>query len=258
MRYVICHYHLFKNSGTSFDELLQKNYGDQFCAFDGPFPFFKISQDELSRVIRNVDAVAYSSHQISLPVPASLEFQALPAVFIRHPLLRIRSIYQFGKKSPEATSGGRDAGDMAFEQWVLAGHDNLSKLSAISNQQTQLLGGTYGREGLRSLARDQSCVADIDQARRNLQGVELLARTEFYEQDVRAFGTILAAYGIDFTYHEMGPSNATSSDLAADLGQRINNVESELGKRTFNWLMDMNRQDLELFDYACQRLDRGG
>ena len=86
MRHVICHYHIYKNSGTTFDHLLERNFGDRHLRFDGPFPYFSIGQRELAKVIaRNRSCVAFSSHQISLPIPASLDFNVLPVVFVRHP-----------------------------------------------------------------------------------------------------------------------------------------------------------------------------
>ena len=49
MRHVICHYHIYKNSGTTFDHLLARNFGDRHVCFDGPFPYFTIGQKELAK-----------------------------------------------------------------------------------------------------------------------------------------------------------------------------------------------------------------
>ena len=79
MRHVICHYHIYKNSGTSFDEILRANYGERHIGFDGPFPYFAISQQELAKIIqRNPKAKAFSSHQTSLPPPCSPLASARP------------------------------------------------------------------------------------------------------------------------------------------------------------------------------------
>ncbi len=256
MRRVICHYHIFKNSGTSFDELLEKNYGDRFCTFDGPFPFFKISQEELTKVIRNVKAVAFSSHQISLPVPPSLDLDVLPVVFIRHPLLRIRSIYQFGKQSPESTPGGIETRQMSFEEWVMSDHHDLARLSSLSNEQTRRLGGVYGREPQKRHVPGKGFIADVCQALRNLAAVELLARTEFYDHDVKRFERILADKDLSFTFHDLKPSNTTSKDITAGIEERLDNVRDELGNKAYNMLLDFNQQDMELFEYTCRRLER--
>ena len=101
-RSVIVHYHTFKNSGTSFDELLTANYQDAHLCFDGPFPYTLFNQQELLKVIRrNPNKIAFSSHSIRLPVPTDLEHNAIAALFVRHPILRIRSVYGFEMRSAE-------------------------------------------------------------------------------------------------------------------------------------------------------------
>ena len=105
MRTVIIHYHIYKNAGTSFDHVLGHNFGDRHELFDGPFPFFTIDQEQLDRIImRRPQAVAFSSHQIMLPPPSSLDYRALAAIFVRNPFLRIASIYRF-KRGPERADG---------------------------------------------------------------------------------------------------------------------------------------------------------
>ena len=105
MRTVIVHYHIYKNAGTSFDHVLQHNFGDRVELFDGPYPFFTIDQEQLDRIIlRRPAAVAFSSHQVILPAPSSLDYRTLSAIFVRNPFLRIASIYRF-KRGPETVDG---------------------------------------------------------------------------------------------------------------------------------------------------------
>jgi hypothetical protein len=102
-RNVLLHYHIFKNSGTTFERVLNDNYGEQHISFDGPFPFSHINQDQLSMIVeRHPAAVACSSHQIHLPVPSSMAFRAIPVVFIRNPMLRIRSVYFFSQRQNQS------------------------------------------------------------------------------------------------------------------------------------------------------------
>jgi|GEM_PF-517306 len=105
MRTVILHYHIYKNAGTSFDHVLSHNFKGRHELFDGPYPFFTIDQEQLDRIImRKSAAVAFSSHQIMLPPPSSLEYRALAAIIVRNPFLRIASIYRF-KRGPERADG---------------------------------------------------------------------------------------------------------------------------------------------------------
>ncbi len=105
MRTVLVHYHIYKNAGTSFDHVLAHNFAGRHELFDGPYPFFTIDQEQLDRIImRRADAVAFSSHQIMLPPPSSLDYRVIAAIFLRNPYLRIASIYRF-KRGPERADG---------------------------------------------------------------------------------------------------------------------------------------------------------
>lgn len=250
MRHVICHYHIFKNSGTTFDTLLSNNYGDKHICFDGPFPFFTIDQEQLSRIImRKNEVVAFSSHQIKLPVPASLDFQVLPVVFIRHPLLRVQSIYNFKRRASDGTEMSILAKKKSFDEWVTHCFEDVQKITHISNAQTAMLGGTYGNK---SLSRRASFGIEYDfcQATQNLKSVPLLARTEHFNEDVTRFTEILAQYSIDFKYERIKPQNTTSNDHGAPINKRLGKLEKALSEENYKKLLDANAQDLFLLDYA--------
>lgn len=271
MRHVIAHFHTYKNSGSSFDELLQANFGDAHIGFDGPFPFSFFNQQELIKVVnRHPDGVAFSSHQIRLPVPTSLDCKVLAAVFVRHPILRIRSIYGYAQKlSPELQdSEGKNqshrvealAIENSFEEWILALRAKKS-VHHLSNAQTQIFAGVYGAAGLQRFQEKPSdsvhLISDFEQAKRNLAAVPLLARTEYYDEDTARFPDILATYGIDFELKALAPANVTTpyADLSVD--DRVEKVLGELSEETRSWLIHANTQDLALYDYATGLLQLG-
>src|SRR5690606_21915671 len=139
MRHVICHYHTYKNSGTTFDAILAANYGNRHVTFDGPFPYFSIDHQELAKVIqRHPRAIAFSSHQIYLPVPCSLDFNVIPVVFVRHPLLRIHSIYRFKRAEADGTETSRNALAMDFDAWCRHALNHAPQLNQVSNAQVRL------------------------------------------------------------------------------------------------------------------------
>jgi len=254
MKTVICHYHIFKNSGTSFDLLLQKNYNARHITFDGPFPYFSINQDELLRIImRNRGKIAFSSHQIKLPQPVSLEFRILPVVFVRHPLLRNRSIYKFKKETSDGSLTARAAQERNFGEWLEYSINHNTEISLISNAQTKILGGVYGKKSLQRRFK-LKMILDMDQAMRNLENVELLARTEYFHQDVSRFPSICAEYGIDFKYDEIAPQNVTSDDHNLDLDVRLSSIRNEIGDRLYELVMNANTQDLELYNWVGKKI----
>ena len=255
MRHVICHYHIYKNSGTTFDAILSRNFGARHVCFDGPFPYFAIGQKELAKVIqRNRAAVAFSSHQISLPVPSSLDFNVLPVVFLRHPILRIRSIYEFKRAENDGTPTSRNAAEMDFGEWCRHGLSHPQELTQISNAQVRVLsrtcdGGSAGRK-----TRD-ALLYDLYQARRSLNNVELLARTERFTRDVSRFPAILARYGIPFEVGDTTPRNVTATAFGKTIAQRLEEIAVELGEDTMRALLAANEQDLELYAEVGARLD---
>jgi hypothetical protein len=257
MRRVIVHYHIFKNSGTSFEKLLDDNYGDDHLVFDGPFRFSKIDQDELRKVIQHTGHLAYSSHQVNLPVPTALDFVVEPVVFLRHPLLRIRSVHGFSRKSPEAVHDGQSAVELDFVDWVRSSLRSAQGMAALSNAQTRNLGGVYGRTALQRRLQGGGFEFDLSQALRNLDNVRLLGRTEFFDTDVPRFEGLLAECGIPFRYARHEPSNRTASDFDQGLEQRLQGLRDELGDELYGQLEHCNQQDLQLFDYANQRLGSG-
>lgn len=255
MRHTICHYHIYKNSGTTFDGILSENFGERHVCFDGPFPFSSIDQMELAKVIqRHPRAIAFSSHQVFLPVPSSLDFNVLPVVFIRHPILRIYSIYRFKRAEKDGTETSRNAIDMDFDAWCRHALAHPQELTQVSNAQVRLLGRTSGHFAAGRRTKE-GMLYDIHQARRNLRNVELLGRTECFSRDVSRFPALLAEYGISFRVGDTSPRNVTASDFDKSVEQRLEEISQQLAPGTLAELEASNRQDLELYQEVSARLD---
>jgi len=255
MRKIICHYHIYKNSGTSFDTLLTSNFGDNHICFDGPFPFFSVDQEQLDKIIsRKPGIVAFSSHQIHLPVPVSLNYQVLPVVFIRHPLLRISSVYKFKRQIDDGTNISIAACKMNFDEWVSHCFSSGQEMTHVSNGQTRILGAAYRQKPL--LRRTpQSMEYDINQAIRNINNVPLLARTEYFNEDVSRFPKILAQHDIDFSFKKIDPQNSTSKDIHQPISDRVKRVEESLSQDNYEKIINANMQDQRLFEYASSLID---
>lgn len=252
-RTVICHYHIFKTAGTSFEALLRQNYGEGHISFDGPTSASSIGQSSLTRIIRdNPEACAFSSHQIALPAPDSRDLKILPAVIIRHPLLRIRSVFLHEMRDV-TTQPGTDVME-GFDAWfdeLASGHPNQLQ---ICNLQTNLLcrepdQPPQGRnEGGRPLY-------DVDNAMKNLAEVTLLGRVEHFERDVARFPSLIAAYGLRFRVEEPISENVGSPDFPLSTEDQLNNFRAQVAAETWDRLLWFNGQDLTLWEWVCERLD---
>lgn len=254
MRKVIVHYHIYKNSGTSFERVLDESFGPRHIRFDGPFPFFTIDQVQLDRIIRrHRDAQAFSSHQTQLPHPSALDYQVIAALFLRHPILRIASIYRFKRKTRDGTPASELAQTHEFPAFIEACFRTAGQLPHISNGQTRHLSAVHGSNPeVRRLA--DKMIYDLATARRNLANVELLGRTDHFEQDVQRFAGIAAGHDLILKV----PSNTrhnTTEDSSGSVEERVERTLSELPGALRQKLLAANAQDLALYADAAKLIE---
>ena len=249
MRHVLVHYHIYKNSGTSFENVLDTSFGARHERFDGPYPFFTINQDQLDQIIeRRKDAIAFSTHQALLPQPSSTSYRVVAAMFMRHPILRLGSIYRYKHGSDDGTLTARLATEHDFSGWIEESFAHRTELTQISNPQTRYLAGVYGRQAIVEVRRDLLSY-DLITAKRNLSNVEMLGRTECFDADIRRFAKIAAGFGIELRIPENCHHNATDTS-SEPVGQRAEALLSELPSTMRDRLMAANRQDFELYELA--------
>jgi len=111
MRLVLLHYHILKNGGSTIEEILRRSFGERFLTFDLPHPDAEVKSDDLlSLVERNPHLDAFSSHQIFYPVPQVPGFLFFDICFLRDPLDRIRSSYDYFRGKP---TGGDPVRELA-------------------------------------------------------------------------------------------------------------------------------------------------
>lgn len=112
MRTIILHYHLFKNAGTSLDQILKDNFGEAWVTREFP------GQNNTAQVeawIRDTpDAVAFSSHTMMGPLPQVEGVRIVSVMLLRDPIERIKSAYRFERTQAAETFGA-----------VLARHTDL-------------------------------------------------------------------------------------------------------------------------------------
>lgn len=253
-RTIICHYHIFKTAGTSFERVLKNNFGERHLSVDGPRSSSIITQADLIKVIDSHPTLAsISSHQITLPAPVSDRFLAVPVVFVRHPILRIRSAYLHAHRN---TSTARESSLQGFEIWfdeLVTGHPNQLQ---ICNLQTNLLCREANSPPLGENI-DGRPLYDLEAALRNLSEVSCVGRAECFDEDVVSFIPKFAAAGIKFDYQHPIAENVGAPDFGSSLEQQLENMQAQISTSTWDKLHWFNHQDLTLFETVCRRLERG-
>lgn len=98
-RFVVLHYHIFKNGGSTIDYALRRSFGDALIDFHGEHDDARLMADDVVRLVHDApDVAAISSHHLRYPRPQVRGVEFHDICFIRHPLARIRSLYHYGRR----------------------------------------------------------------------------------------------------------------------------------------------------------------
>lgn len=242
MRNIILHYHIFKNAGTSIDCLLAKSFGQRWGCLDGPSAWSIVTSDQVRGfLLRHADLVALSSHQARLPVPTDPHWKIHPMVVLRHPIDRIASAYRFEKAQGVVPSGSR--GCLAdYVRWRL----NESVGPGIMNFQTVFLSSAQLEVADPRDAR--ATMRHLTSAKRFLKSLPVFGLAEEFEQSIDRFGSwlrpIFPALELVQTRHNVTRRPGSS------LQERVRGMRSEMGEALYDAVMDKNRLDLDLYDFA--------
>ncbi len=103
MRFVILHYHILKNAGSTLEEALDHSFGERFQRLDSVNRDHTIGTSRSSAwsyIKSNPALDAVSSHQIRYPLPETRGILFFDICFLRDPIERVRSMYDYFRKRP--------------------------------------------------------------------------------------------------------------------------------------------------------------
>jgi hypothetical protein len=247
VRHVILHYHLFKNSGSSVDAILEEKFSNQMAYIHGRTPSSTVTNEDLFSFLRaNPDVRAVSSHHLRPPKPQSDNFVFFDIIFVRHPLDRLRSMYEFYHRTNQAGDPlGREAHsrDIAgFMELLLREYPHLS-----NNSQVNFLanGGCY----IRPVDKD-----DLEKATTLLCKAAVPGLTERFDTSIS-----VAKY---YLYPAFGPFEVAnfrmnvSPGRPAELEVRLEAMREACGPIIYDALLAANQLDLLLVEQAEVEIHR--
>jgi len=246
-RTVLLHHHVFKNAGSTVDAILTRNFTDRAVLHDKTVEAGKhlLSPDEVKMVLDdNPLAVSLSSHQLHLQRFSFWDVDVIDLALVRHPIDRLRSIHQFYTKSPQLKT------PFALSAQTHSLGDFMGQLLGDAFRrhacdfQTWVFGantlGRYRRPTTALLAKAKERIATLD-----CPGVVEL----FNESMAVAEGVVAGRIGpADFSYRIVNRTHAAGSTLE----NRLAGLREEIGQSVYDRLCEMNRLDIELWEFARQ------
>jgi hypothetical protein len=234
-RMLILHYHLFKNAGSSIDEMLKHNFGEKWVEQEFKTTAGQSNTAEVAAYLREqLQLCALSSHTALLPVPLVDGLRIFPIIFLRHPIDRLRSAYMFERKQLADTFGARLAKATDFAGYLKELLDHPVNRTARNFQTFRLAFNEPPEAG-----------SEYERSLRALASLPLVGLVEAYERSVESLRLALLPFYPDFA-PVMVRKNVTRS--AADpLDARLAEVKEELGRDLFERLCEANADDIHLF-----------
>lgn len=248
-RYLIAHVHIFKNAGSTFDSVLEKNFAKGFIDHRYDDAMIKGGSNYLKSLIaENKTLKSISSHHIYFnPKEAeSNNVKIIPVYFLRHPIERIKSVYNFEKQQPkEASLGAEMAKELDFEQYVSwRMRDDVG--ATIRNCHTVFLSG----EGPKANKYDEKFLF----AKKNIEQTQLIGIVDRYDESMVVFEEYLKHYfpNIDLSYTR---KNVTDKNIELSCNEKASRLLSGLSEDLQKLVLEKNDYDLKLYEFANQKLN---
>ena len=247
LREVIIHAHIFKNGGTTLDHILKKNFDEQCHIDHEDNKLIHEKQKYLEQVLTDQKRLkAFSSHSIHFTPKNSNLFRFHTIYFLRHPIERIKSVYEFElKQDAEQSLGAKKAHELDFRsyiKWYMAD----GSPGTIRNCQTIFLSG-MGPSVTQMEKKFEAASEKLDHL--------MVGIVDRYDESLYAFSSVLEPFfgKLDLSYQK---KNVREKSSALSMEEKIQAVESELGEALTQEVIEKNKYDLELYAEANRRLDK--
>ncbi len=239
---LVVHIHLFKNAGTSIDLALEKHFGRKWVNLDSGQPAGRVTGRDMAELLKKKPKLqAISSHQVRPPVDKAVGRPIRYVAAIRHPIARVKSIYDFDRKRGPVTPMGKVADKLDFPDYVayLLAENNqnicnfqvrsFSTLRSAKTTKLDTIPLVRHLDAARAFAaQDNVSIGHVDDFDRTSKDIERLIK------DAHPKFSFVVAH-----------VNRTSSP-SVSLDERLCRLRDELGDKLYTQLEQRNWADLEL------------
>lgn len=242
-RTVIIHRHIFKNAGTTFDWILKNNFSEAFCDHRDDLPMRKEGEKYLLQYLtEHPEIKALSSHHVWFNVQSQVKLNLIPVMFLRHPIERIRSVYNFERQQQSDSPGATMAKQLDFYGYVVW-RMKEDVAPVIRNFQTRYLSGVKAGNSI-----DKNSLKD---ALREVEKQPFIGVVDLFDESLKRFSHAFKEMGIDLDYTYQ-PKNIAQPFENADYNNRAQKVIEDLGDIAEE-VMEKNKFDLLVYRAARQK-----
>jgi hypothetical protein len=249
-RFVVVHYHILKNGGSTIESVLQREFGSGFTTLHGPADSSVLDEADLAEFLRQrPDVTAVSSHHLRYPKTTLRGTVIFDCCFFRHPLDRLQSLYAWARKTDTSDPISRAA--RAMNPREFAGHLLHDLPHMVSNVQVTHLasGGAFFRP---------ANWHDLDAATKILMEMAMPGLVELFDESLVAAEYFLRPAFPRIRLH-CKPQNVSrpGERHRPDRGQELEDKLVRLwGASTYSDLHRLNEFDLELYERARNEVER--
>jgi hypothetical protein len=245
-RFVIVHYHILKNGGSTIESILRREFGHAFATVHGPRASSTLGGRELAGFLRDhPHTSAISSHHLRYPKPFLRNIVVFDCCFLRHPLDRLHSFYNHLRHTDSTDPlclRARELSPRAFMQRLVAESPNFASEVHV----TQLArSGAYTRPAHPS---------DLEKATRVLNEMAIPGLVEMFDESL-----VAAEYFLRPAFPELSlefvPQNVRRSP-AMTITEREKELADLWGVTLYDEVARLNQLDFELYRRAERELKR--
>jgi hypothetical protein len=244
-RHVILHYHFFKNAGSTVESILENNFRNRFARLDSDDYNSTLPNEALLDFLTTrPEVVAVSSHHLRPPKPLDDSFIFHDILFLRHPVARVWSLYDFYRRTDVETdplaAAAKTRDVQEFFQLLTDEYPHH-----VNNAQVSLLANAGEKLPTES---DLAVAADVISQATVLGLAEL-----FDESTVSAENSLARAFKrVDFSYVRQNVSDGRPTSLDDQLAR----FRKHCGTEIFDRIIKLNQLDLALVQMAREEVSR--
>jgi hypothetical protein len=268
-RDVLVHFHIYQNGGTAIDARLQQYFGPGWAWLLPPDTAACMTDEPLVEMLASrPDISALSSHQLRFPLRGSNEIRLHPLVMLRHPIDRVRSMYEYERTDARQQTSQLvhtlQAAKLGFAAWVEWCLSDPGLASPIENLQTRAC--SFRHNGIEP--NDWTMPPDLGNLTEALAVISELPAVGVAEEFRLTAARFTARFAslfpdLNFSSAPAGASGQIPPAILFDgdralnpdaVSARLAAIRRELGDALYQRLLRANELDLELYAQARRQL----